>query len=377
MSSDRPKCPAALRCMVRCLIAGMLAAFSNAGGAQVLTAGSLHAKYADLRVQLDNNQFQKPIHLESAELADGVSGDIYALVDHPFTTAAAALSGPGDWCEILILPINTKYCRATTAGPVSVLHVRIGKKSDQPLEEAYPLDFSYRVTAHAEDYLRVRLEAALGPLSTRDYRIILEAVPVAGNRTFIHLSYSYAFDMVGRLAMQVYLGTSGRGKVGFTVAGTKAGGQAAHIGGTRGVVERNTMRYFLAIESFLGALAVAPAARLEKRLSDWFAAAERYPRQLHDMERGEGSICGNRPGSRRNSNSPGRSNMFKMQVQDDKDDPRSWHDVKAPDGSLLTFEKEAEARVRLETLYPAAVKMEKYTGPKTTRVIAILEDEAR
>ena len=69
--------------------------------------------------------------------------------------------------------------------------------------------------------------------------------------------------------------------------------------------------------------------------------------------------------------------MFKMQVQDDKDDPRSWHDVKAPDGSLLTFEKEAEARVRLETLYPAAVKMEKYTGPKTTRVIAILEDEAR
>jgi hypothetical protein len=34
--------------------------------------------------------------------------------------------------------------------------------------------------------------------------------------------------------------------------------------------------------------------------------------------------------------------MFKMQVQDDKDDPRSSHDVKGPGGSLLTFEKEAE-----------------------------------
>ena len=67
--------------------------------------------------------------------------------------------------------------------------------------------------------------------------------------------------------------------------------------------------------------------------------------------------------------------MFKMQVQDDKDDPRSWHDVMGPDGRLLTFEKEAEARVRLESLYPVAVKMEKYAGPKTTRVIAILEDE--
>jgi len=55
----------------------------------------------------------------------------------------------------------------------------------------------------------------------------------------------------------------------------------------RGVVERNTMRYYLAIEAFLGALSVPPQARLEKRLRDWFAAAERYPRQLHEKERDE------------------------------------------------------------------------------------------
>ena len=67
--------------------------------------------------------------------------------------------------------------------------------------------------------------------------------------------------------------------------------------------------------------------------------------------------------------------MFKMQVQDDKDNPRSWHDVKSSDGAVLTFEKEAEARAKLGSLYPVEVKMEKYTGPKTTRVIAILEDE--
>ncbi|HEV2007779.1 MAG TPA: hypothetical protein VGQ88_03560 [Burkholderiales bacterium] len=67
--------------------------------------------------------------------------------------------------------------------------------------------------------------------------------------------------------------------------------------------------------------------------------------------------------------------MFKMQVQDDENDPRSWHDVKGPEGSLLIFESEAEARAKLEALYPVQVKMEKYAGPKTTRVIAILEDE--
>ena len=67
--------------------------------------------------------------------------------------------------------------------------------------------------------------------------------------------------------------------------------------------------------------------------------------------------------------------MFKMQVQEDENDPRSWHDVAGPDGALLTFKGEDEARARLESLYPVAVQMEKYTGPKTTRVIAILEDE--
>ena len=40
--------------------------------------------------------------------------------------------------------------------------------------------------------------------------------------------------------------------------------------------------------------------------------------------------------------------MFKLQVQEDEADARIWHDVMGPDGKLLTFEKEAEARARLE-----------------------------
>ena len=87
--------------------------------------------------------------------------------------------------------------------------------------------------------------------------------------------------------MQAYLGTLGRGKVGFTATGTPAGGQPRYVGGTRGIVERNTMRYFLAIDAFLGAVSVPPQAQLEKRLRDWFSASERYARQLHEMERGE------------------------------------------------------------------------------------------
>jgi hypothetical protein len=43
------------------------------------------------------------------------------------------------------------------------------------------------------------------------------------------------------------------------------------------------MRYYLAIEAFLGSLSAPPQAQLEKRLRDWYAAAERYPRQLHEI----------------------------------------------------------------------------------------------
>ena len=67
--------------------------------------------------------------------------------------------------------------------------------------------------------------------------------------------------------------------------------------------------------------------------------------------------------------------MFKLQVQDDDNDPRVWHDVKSASGELLTFEKETDARAKLAELYPVLVKMEQYAGPKRTRVIAIIGDD--
>ena len=269
------------------LAAGLVAGLAQAAGADSAPADGLHAKYGELRGQLANNQYRQPLYLDSSEATDGVAGNVYALIDHPFETAAGALIVPGSWCEILILHFNTKYCRASAGRSGSILNVSIGESHDQPLAQAHPVEFAFRVVARHASYLQVKLNADHGPFSTRDYRFVFEAVPLEDGRTFIHLSYAYGFGTMGRLAMQAYLGTIGRNKVGFTVAGTQADGQPLHIGGTRGVVERNTMRYYLAIESYMGALSAPPQAQLEKRLRDWFAAAERYPRQLHEMEQGE------------------------------------------------------------------------------------------
>jgi hypothetical protein len=64
--------------------------------------------------------------------------------------------------------------------------------------------------------------------------------------------------------------------------------------------------------------------------------------------------------------------IFKLQVQDDGNDERTWHDVTDPDGKVLLFTEEAKARARLEELFPVLVGLEKYAaGHKRTRVLHV------
>lgn len=251
------------------------------------SAASLLAKFTSLAEQLQHNPFQRALYLDSSESANDVKGDIYALVDHPFSAVGMALNDPDNWCEILILHINTKYCHAETGQAGTFLRVSIGKKSPQPVEDAYPLEFVYRVVAATPKYLETRLNAEKGPLSTRKYRIQVRAIPVENGRTFLHLTYAYSYGLAGRLAMKTYLATIGSGKVGFTVTGVQTSGQPEYIEGMRGLVERNAMRYYLAIDAYLGASATSPPLRFQQRLQSWFTATERYPRQLHEVDRSD------------------------------------------------------------------------------------------
>jgi hypothetical protein len=114
--------------------------------------------------------------------------------------------------------------------------------------------------------------------------VTLEVVQLDANRSFLHLSYAYNFGLIANVAMRSYLATTGRNKVGFSTAGRRENGQPIYLGGIRGVMERNTMRYYLAIEAYLGA-PDATAAQLEKRLNGWHTNVEQYPLQLHEMDR--------------------------------------------------------------------------------------------
>jgi len=273
--------------MIRTLFAALAASLLafGAGAAQTPdgSASALRAKHESLQSRLRDNAFGKPLHLESTESSGALSGDVYAMVATPFAQAAAALAQPEGWCEILMLQFNVKACLASPKAEATVLDVRITRRNEQTAAQGYKVAFDYRVVSRAPDYVQFRLDAAQGPVGTRNYQIMLEAAPLADGRTFVHLFYTYAYGGAGKIAMQAYLSGSGKDKVGFTPV---AGGQGL-VGGMRGVIERNTMRYYLAIESFLGALGTAPPARFEQAAGTWIAGTERYKRQLYEMDRAE------------------------------------------------------------------------------------------
>ena len=252
--------------------------------AQAQNAEALRQRHAVLAPRLADSPFQRPLVLLSGSSASEPAGDVYAVVDHAFTGLSASLRRAEDWCAILILPPNVKKCALSGGSPPQRIQLAVGRKHDQPVEDAYPIDFGFAVKSSQADYLSVQMKADSGPLGTSAYRLTLEAVPLDAGRSFVHMSYAYANGFAARVATDAYLATVGRDKVGFSITGRDAQGQPVYVGGIRGVAERNTMRYFLAIESFLDSLSAPPGQRLEARLRDWFDATERYPRQLHEIE---------------------------------------------------------------------------------------------
>ncbi len=258
-------------------------------GSTSSTASSLLLqKHAALESRLAQNPYGRPLVIESSDSDQRVSGHAYGVINIPFATLSQQLKKPAQWCEVMILHLNTKYCRAHGVGANETLTVSIGKKTPQSLADASTLEFSFILLEASSAYFGAQLLAREGPVGTSDYRMELQAVPLPEGKTFLHLQYAYSYGLAGKLAMQAYLATSGRSKVGFTPLATgndTIGGKNRYVGGMRGAIERNTMRYYLAIEAYTASLLSPDGEQVNKRLDDWFTATEKYPLQLDEIDR--------------------------------------------------------------------------------------------
>ena len=254
-------------------LAVALCAIGTTAAAETGSATTLKAAYSAQRSEIENSKFGRPLQLKSQESANALQGDILAVLDQPFEKVRSALAEPRHWCDILILHPNVKDCRSLGTEPA--MAVKLGRGE-------VDVRFGYTAVASNADYLDVRLDSPTGPFGTTDYRIRLEAAPLDANRTILHLAYSHGYGAQAKLAMQAYFNTLGRGKVGFTVLDKNAQGKPVYVSDLRGGLERNAMRYYASIESYLNALSAPAAQQLEKRLQNYYAYTERYPLQLQE-----------------------------------------------------------------------------------------------
>lgn len=231
--------------------------------------------------------FAEPVHVASELRRHSVSGSVHAQVPHAFAVLATELGAASAWCEILFLHPNVMACEHddTAPGRDTRLTVHVGRLDETAMEQAERLDLSWRRTAFGKQYLAIRLEGDQGPYSTRAFLLHLQAIPDDSDHSLIKLRYSLGFGTTTRLALRTYFAFAGRDRVGFSRE--KDNGETRFVGGVRGMIERNVMRFYLALTVHLDTLDVPEGERLNARLEGYFAATNRYPRQLREQGRAE------------------------------------------------------------------------------------------
>lgn len=276
-----------LRRYMGMLLCAAILLWSSAGQAAGPATGgerALLSKYHAIKGNLEKNQFGAPIYLQSTEADGSFRVDMYGIFNYPFDTVREALNSPANWCDITLLHINNKACTYKTTD-YTLLTLYSGRKHYQRPSDAYPLKLKYRIVTQQPEYLDLLLDAKEGPFRTKDHRISLQAAPLDASRTFVHFGFSYSNSSMTRVAINGYFATAGQGKVGFSTVNQN--GKWVYVDGVRGAVERNTVRYYLALQSYMDTLRYPESQRFEQRINRWYDLTAKYPRQLKELEKSE------------------------------------------------------------------------------------------
>jgi len=212
--------------------------------------------------------------IRSAEQGDTARGSVDAIVDYPFAVLSDALTGIDPWCEITFLHFNIKACvyREDDGGGQVTLYS--GRMHYQTPEKSFRNDYRFHEEARTDQRFAVSILGADGPFGTRDYEIRIEAVPLDAQRSLLRLSYAVSYGLLTRTAQRLYFATAGRHRIGFSTEDDKP------VRGLRGMMERNTMRFYLALQAYLES---PQDDALPQRLARWHALTLNYPEQLREL----------------------------------------------------------------------------------------------
>ncbi len=241
--------------------------------------------YHRISGQLEANSFGVPLYLESSDREGRLHGDVYGIFNHPFNGILDVLKVPANWCEIVSLHPNIKACTYREFPATWRLTFYAGRKEYQSLEDTHKFMYQYRSIEQLKGYVDIVLTADEGPFGTKDHRMRFEAIPLDETKTFVHVSYDYSYGLPLSLAEKLYFATLGRGKVGFTVSRTDSKGNPVYITGARGAIERNAVRFYFAIQSFMDTLSYPAENRFVTRINEWYDLTCRFRKQLFEMDK--------------------------------------------------------------------------------------------
>jgi hypothetical protein len=250
-------------------------------------AKALLEKYPSFETNLKNNQLGVPLYLESKEDESTMHVDLYGILNYSFDRVMETLQSPNAWCEITSLLCNIKASTCCRVSDQWMLTLYTGRKNYQPPQNAFKQDFTFRVASLEQGYVDIELASKTGPFFTKDHKIRFEAAPLDEGRTFMHFIYDYSCGFFARAAMKTYYETIAHGKKGFTIIAVDKNGNPVYQDGVRGSEERNAVRCYLGIRTYLDTLDISTDQKFEEQLNHWYDLTEQYPVQLHDVEKNE------------------------------------------------------------------------------------------
>ena len=194
------------------------------------------------------------------------------------------LAGPAAWCEILFLHYNVKSCTHGERDGQRWLKMYMGRKFYQHPRKAEQIELEFNSGKTEDGVLWVELAADEGPFNTKDYYVGLAAIPTEGG-VFVQFRSAAITGTLIAGVMDLYFATLASDKIGFSIVGTDKKGNPEYSGGTLAMLERNVVRYLIALDAYMKTYETGGEAGMVARTTMWFDGTEQYPEQLHEVER--------------------------------------------------------------------------------------------
>jgi len=205
---------------------------------------------------------------------------------------AERLLQPAEWCEFIPLHLNIKACGFTETNQKNVVRFYAGVKDYVTPDDAHLLQLSFDAKKE-NDVFSADLFAADGPLDSTNIRFSIRAIDAegeGGSGVYVEFELSSEPGLTNTLA-RVYLATIARKKIGFSIKGETWSGKPKYVGGQRGAIERNLVRYLMAIETYFDTAAqfsgLSPDDLYKQRIDRWYDRTDQYRRQLYELPRTE------------------------------------------------------------------------------------------